>query len=100
MLCCWATLNQCARGLALLALVVGGALQCSAAAITWTINGTFADGGTLTGTFVFDPDLGPSQAITVFNFTVSGGNTAVFFPYNFTPSNSYGNSFPSINPGG
>ena len=98
MLYCWTTLSRCARSLALLALVVGGASQCSAAAITWTINGIFTDGGTVTGTFVFDPDLGPIQPITVFNFTVSGGNTAVFMPYNFTPSNSYGASFASAYP--
>src|ERR1035438_7140925 len=98
MLYCWTALNRYVRSLALLALVVGGSSQCSAAAITWTINGTFTDGGTVTGTFVFDPDLGPIQTITVFNFTVSGGNTAVFFPYNFTPSNSHGTSFASAYP--
>jgi hypothetical protein len=75
--------------LALLVSVLGGAVStCSAHAITWTLNGTFADGGTVSGTFVYDPDLGSTQNINTFNIAVSGGNTGVFFPFDFTPANS------------
>jgi hypothetical protein len=80
----------CVRGLALLVSLLGAASICSARAITWTLNGTFNDGGAVSGTFVFDPDLGASQTISTFNFVVSGGNTSLFFPFNFTPVNSFG----------
>jgi hypothetical protein len=36
---------------------------------------------------VFDPDLG-TQTISTFNIAVGGGNTGVFFPFDFTPGNS------------
>lgn len=73
------------RGLALLASVVGTALFCAAAPKTWTISGTFTDGGTVNGTFVFDPD---TNTFGAFNITVSGGNTSVFFPFTWTPTNA------------
>jgi len=76
------------RSIALLSLIFGAASLCSAHPITWTINGTFNDGGTVSGTFIFDPDLGAEQTISTFNVAVSGGNTTVFFPYDFTPANS------------
>jgi hypothetical protein len=70
--------------------MVGAAALCGAHPITWTINGTFNDGGTATGTFVYDPDVGVNRPINTFNVAISGGNTAIFFPYDFTPANSRG----------
>jgi hypothetical protein len=68
--------------------------------ITWTINATLSDGATVTGSFVFDPDLG-EQIITNFNINISAATpgtliepgegglpTSVFFPFDFTPANS------------
>jgi hypothetical protein len=69
--------------------------------INWTLDATLSDGATVTGYFVFDPDLGLNQIIT--NFSVSIGTAApgillepfdhhlparIFFPFHFTPANS------------
>jgi hypothetical protein len=82
------TLTGYSRSLAILSLLVGAAALCSAVPITWTINGTFNDGGTATGTFVFDPDLGV-QTISTFNIAVAGGTTGTFFPFDYTPATSH-----------
>jgi hypothetical protein len=87
---CRTVLRGYSRSLAILSLMVGAAALCSAHPILWTINGTFSDGGTVTGTFVYDPDVGVNRPINTFNVAVSGGDTAVFFPYDFTPANSRG----------
>ena len=79
-------------------------LACTAAfaaPITWTINATLDDGATVTGSFVFNPDLGGSQTLTNFNIQISAATpgtlsepfdnglpTSVFFAFDFTPANS------------
>lgn len=78
------------------------AVPACATSINWTINATLSDGATVTGSFVFDPDLG-SQTITNFDISVSAATpgtliepgddglpTSVFFPFEFIPSNSEG----------
>jgi hypothetical protein len=72
-----------------------------AAPITWTINATLDDGATVTGSFVFNPDLGPFEIITNFNINISAATistltepfdsglpTSIFPAYDFTPANS------------
>jgi hypothetical protein len=56
--------------------------QANAAAVDWTLTGaTFTDGGTATGSFTFDAGTGQ---VSAFFLSVSGGNTAVFAPFNWT----------------
>jgi len=77
------------------------ATLAQANSINWTINAALDDGATVTGSFVFDPDLGTDQSITDFNINISaplpgtlrepgdgGLPTSVFFPFDFTPANS------------
>jgi hypothetical protein len=81
------------------ALVVAGSAAL-AAPITWTINATLDDGATVTGSFVFDPDL-VSNLIPNYNINISAATpgtlsglydyglpTSVFFPFDYTPANS------------
>ena len=72
--------------------VVVGLSTCSASPIMWQLqSAVFDDFGSATGSFVFDPDstcppcgpLSPNWDISTF-----GGNTSVFFPFEFTPTNS------------
>jgi hypothetical protein len=46
---------------------------------------TFADGGTLNGSFVFDAD---TVVATDWSLSVAGGNTATFAPFTYTPLDS------------
>ena len=86
-------------------------LAAGAASITWTINATLSDGATVTGSFVFDPDLG-SQTLTNFDIVVSAATpgtliepgddglpTSVFFPFGFTPTDSSGSGPLAANHG-
>jgi uncharacterized protein (TIGR03437 family) len=61
---------------------------CSAAAfgyqVTWTVSGTFDDGGTLSGTFVFDADTG---TIDTWNVVAGAGSTLGAVTY--TPATSF-----------
>ena len=95
-----------------IALGLAGATQDRANSIVWTVNATLDDGATVTGSFVFDPDLGSNQAITNFNISISAATpgtltepgddglpTSVFFPFNFTPTNSTGFGPVSFNDG-
>jgi hypothetical protein len=69
-----------------LSLVICTACLTTAAPVTWTLrNVVFSDKGVATGSFVHDADTG---SITNWNISTTGGNTAVFFPFNFTPANS------------
>jgi hypothetical protein len=81
------------------ALILVG--RCFASPITWTLqNAVFADGGAATGFFVFDPDTTCNGCIPAFaNWDIStfGGNTSVFFPFEFTPANSFAVWGPSFN---
>jgi hypothetical protein len=59
--------------------------------VTWTLSGaTFADGGTATGSFVFDVDEPGGQILDTFSVSVSGGDTVTFPPITYDPSNSSG----------
>jgi hypothetical protein len=42
--------------------------------VTWTISGvTFSDGGTVSGSFVYDADAGPGGTYSSINITTAGG---------------------------
>jgi hypothetical protein len=81
-----------ARALALcLTLAAGG--SAFAFPVTWTLSGaTFVDGGTASGSFVYDADYQPGQqqALTSFSISVDGGDTVVFPPVTYSPANAYG----------
>ncbi len=64
-------------------VLAAGAALCNP--ITWTLSATFNDGGTAAGVFTFDSDTGK---FSNWNVSTSGGNTSVFFPFDFTPANS------------
>lgn len=69
--------------------------------ITWTIqNGIFDDGGVANGFFLFDSDTtcGGTCVVAFPNWDIVavGGNTTVFFPFEFTPANSTGVFSPSL----
>ena len=53
--------------------------------VVWTLNATFSDGGTASGTFTFDADTGEYSH---WNITTSGGNTSTFPVIVFSPANS------------
>jgi uncharacterized protein (TIGR03437 family) len=57
----------------------------SASPLTWTLNATFDDGGTAVGVFTFDSD---TRSFSNWDVSTTGGNTSVFFPFDFTPENS------------
>src|SRR5688572_18722966 len=62
-----------------------------AEARVWTLTGvTFADGGTASGTFVFDSDANPPFGAPGpdFHISVSGGDTGSFPAFIFDPSNA------------
>jgi hypothetical protein len=95
-------LNGCVRAAALSLLLVSVALPAGAIPITWTLeNVTFGactswsghapdrgfpcqPGGAATGSFVFDAATG---AVSDWNISVSGGDTAVFPAYTWSSSN-------------
>jgi len=69
--------------------------------ITWTINVTLDDDATVTGFFVFDPDIAARQLLTNYSINISAATpgtlrgvsnnnlpTSVFFPFDFTPADS------------
>jgi hypothetical protein len=69
-----------------------------AAPIVWTLqNVTFSDGGTATGSYVYDAN---TNTVTNWSIAVSGGTTATFpaFTYNTTTSNlsSFGPSATQV----
>lgn len=78
-------LARARRALLALLLVAGGA---QAMPVTWTLqNVTFDDGGTASGWFVYDADT-PQAAVTEFSISVAGGDTQVFPPITYDPSNT------------
>ena len=57
-----------------------------AAPLTWTLNNAvFNDGGTVTGSFVWDA---ATYSFGDYSFTVSGGDTATFTPFTYTNANA------------
>ena len=77
----------------LLALTLAAALR--AGPLTWVLkDAVFADGGTATGSFVFDAS---TQQISSYNILTSGGDTSVFPAFLFqngTPSNVGADAVP------
>lgn len=62
--------------------------NASAFPVTWTLSGvTFTDGGTATGSFVYDADTNTTSAWSV---TVAGGDTTNFPPITYDPTTSSG----------
>src|SRR5258708_7257972 len=54
--------------------------------VSWSVtSGTFSDGGTLTGTFIYNSDTG---GMRTWNLSTSGGDTANFPVFTYTPGNS------------
>ena len=67
-------------------------LVCSSGAyafpVTWTLSGvTFSDGGTATGTLVYDAD---TNSLSSWSVSVAGGNTGLFPPITYDPSTANG----------
>jgi hypothetical protein len=62
--------ETCSRILGILAAGVLLAASASADAVTWDIAGDFNDGGTISGSFVYDANLNQFSSIDV---TTSGG---------------------------
>ncbi len=86
-----------------LALIVGllvfaTLLPVKAATIVWSLeNARFDDGGTVTGSFVWDTDF---NGVLSYNFTVTGGDTASFsspFTYSESLPGHFGAYLPSVN---
>jgi hypothetical protein len=66
--------------------------RAQAASILWTLhNGGFNDGGSVSGSFVWDTDL---ATVTSWNFAVSGGDTAAWPPVTYSNATS---SFDAAN---
>ena len=65
--------------------------------ITWTFTGvTFDDGGTASGTFVYDPALGKVlSAVTATNITTTAGTTLSGYTYSQAKLNSFNLGAPS-----
>lgn len=68
-------------------------LACSGASafpVTWTLSGvTFADGGTASGSFVYDAATNNvSDILDTFSISVAGGDTATFPAITYDPSNA------------
>src|SRR5258706_1162118 len=54
--------------------------------VSWSmVSATFSDGGTVTGTFIYNPDTG---SMRTWNLSTSGGNTVTFPAFTYTPANS------------
>jgi hypothetical protein len=70
-------------GISLLVLCVAGA---QAFPVTWTLSGvTFNDGGTASGSFVYDAD---TNTISTLSISVAGGDTQTFPPLTYDNSTS------------
>jgi hypothetical protein len=54
--------------------------------LTWTLNAAFGDGGMAVGVFTFEAG---TRTFSNWNVSTTGGNTSVFFPFGFTPANSF-----------
>lgn len=69
--------------------------------VTWTLSGvTFTDGGTASGSFVYDADNPVPYAVLNWSISVAGGDTATFPVLTYDQSNSsgfYANSNPTSN---
>lgn len=64
-------------------------LVAAAVPVKWTLTDVvFEDGGTATGYFIYDPDVGQFGTFGDFAVTVSGGNTSVFSSITYTKSNA------------
>jgi len=60
-------------------------------------NVTFEDGGSVSGSLLFDPiEWTPLTKITTYDVRVSGGNTDLFPPFEYVPGNS--DTFTDLNP--
>lgn len=81
------------------ALLAAGTLnQAQADLIEWKLNnGNFADGGSITGSFVWDTVLNESVS---WNFNVAGGDTATFAPFTYSESLANHDAFDSSVIGG
>jgi hypothetical protein len=64
--------------------------------VVWRLSADFADGGVAIGYFVFDQR---EESFSNWEILTTGGDTDVFFPFDFTPENS-GMFFDSNVPGG
>jgi len=59
--------------------------------VTWTLSGvTFADGGTASGSFVYDADNPVPYVVLNWSISVAGGDTATFPTLTYDQSNSSG----------
>jgi hypothetical protein len=82
-----------AVGAVALLLACAGA---GAAQLTWSVTGgTFADGGSVAGTFTLDTTF---NQIFSWSLTVAGGNTGTFSARSYTPANS-ASSLPTLTGG-
>jgi uncharacterized protein (TIGR03437 family) len=72
-------------GLIPLAILLCSSLSLKAGNVVWTLNATFADGGTAVGVFTSDSGTG---TVANWNVSTAGGNTSIFLPFDFTPANS------------
>jgi RHS repeat-associated protein len=79
------TLPLLAAFLCLPACVQGGDVQ-------WTVRGTFSDGGTLSGSFTYDPQTGVMRS---WSLTTIGGDTTSFPPLTYSPATSTFSAVPS-----
>ncbi len=59
------------------------ALQSQAAPVTWSVAATFEDGGTLSGSFVFDAS---TKTATNWHISTAGGDTATFPDITYLPA--------------
>ena len=68
----------------MLSLLLYGGLCLNAGTVVWTLNATFSDGGTATGSIIFDADAG---TFSDWKITTSGGNASNFPLAVFSPAN-------------
>jgi hypothetical protein len=74
---------------ALSAALFTDAEVASAEVVRWDLqNMKFDDGGTASGFFFWNADQPGGQFITDFDIKVSGGNTAIFPAFEYTPANT------------
>jgi hypothetical protein len=73
------SLSEGEREMRLLSTLLLGLAACSAyaAPVLWTANISFSDGGTITGTFVFDADLGSDGTFSAIDITTQGGSSGI-----------------------
>ncbi len=70
----------------LIALALALVSNAFAIPVTWTLSGvTFSDGGTASGSFVFDAD---TNTLSNWNVSVAGGNTTTFPPATYSTASS------------